>query len=365
MQTFPSSDAGPKTPLAASDMDSEHPVIQMPFSAIIDGRLFEGDGLSLVGARAQGLVSPQLEGELRLVTLVFPFAGFNVTLPVEASLHTASSASGKLALRFTNPTGPHLPQLRHLINSYISGDIGDVGSVLSTSAGNPTGNGSGKPSNFRTTGRLLSGLLKGLLLTATSLALFGFVGSKVYERVFVSHAEGVTLLSKSSTALRAVNSGQLDFVDANAAQGQVAYAVRTVSGDLVSISMPCDCTILPGALTAGATVLAGDTVMSIAAPGAPAQINARISPAAYQAMANGASAEIELQTGATVEAALQPGTVTVPPGAAPEFVSVVLMPQADTDPALIGTPVSVTINTVNTNSAVRFVRDLISQGANL
>ena len=364
MQKLSSLDTGPSDTLLASDFDSEHPVIQMPFNAIIDGRLFEGDGISLVGALAKGLVSPQLEGEHRLVTLVFPFAGFNVTLPVEARLDTASSTSGKLALRFTNPTGAHFIQLRHLLNSYISGDIADVGSVLSTSAGTPRGAEKVKPTNSRTRGRLLSGLLKGLLITVASVALFGFVGSKIYERAFVAHADGVSLISKNNTALRAVSSGQLDFVDPNAAQGQVAYAVRTTSGDLVSISMPCDCVALPGALTTGATVLAGDAVMRVAVADATTQVDASVPLQAYRALVAGATAQVELGNGAVVSAALQPGTVTVPQGSNDDAVQVVLLPQAEIDPSLIGTPVSVTVGTANANPAIAFIRDLVSQGAN-
>ena len=364
MQTLSSLDNGPNNAALSSDFDSEHPVIQMPFNAIIDGRLFEGDGISLVGARAKGLVSPQLEGEHRLVTLVFPFAGFNVTLPVEASLSTASSASGKLALRFTKPTGSHFIQLRHLINSYISGDIADVGSVLSTSAGSPRGAAKIKPTNSRSTARLLSGLLKGLLITAASVALFGFVGSKIYERAFVAHATGVSLISKSSTALRAVSSGQLDFVDPNAAQGQVAYAVRTTSGDLVSISMPCDCVALPGALTAGATVLAGDAVMRVATADAATQVDATIPLEAYRALVAGATAQVQPANGPVISATLQQGTVTVLRDSVEDAVQVVLLPQADIDASLIGTPVSVTVGTANANPTVAFIRDLISRGAN-
>ncbi len=364
MHNLSSLDTAPKNGPAPSDFDSEHPVIHMPFSATIDGRLFEGDGISLVGARAQGLVSPQLEGELRLVTLVFPFSGFNITLPVEASLHTASSASGKLALRFTNPAGPHLPQLRHLLNSFISGDIADVGSVLSTSAGAPGGNSNGKPSSSRTFGRLLSGIAKGLLITAASVALFGFVGSKVYERVFVTHAQGISLVGKSSTALRAINSGQLDFVDPAAAQGQVAYAIRTVSGDLVSVAMPCDCVALPGALTAGATVLAGDTVISVAAPDAETEITTRVNLQAYRALVDGAAAQVELANGETVSATLKAGTVSMPTSSTEDAVQVILVPQAEIDPSLISTPVSVTIATANFAPVTNFVRGLVSQGAN-
>jgi hypothetical protein len=195
------------------------------------------------------------------------------------------------------------------------------------------------------------------------VALFGFVGSKVYERVFVTHAQGVSLVGKSSTALRAINSGQLDFVDPTAAQGQVAYAIRTVSGDLVSVAMPCDCVALPGALTAGATVLAGDTVMSVAAPDAATEITTRVSLPAYRALVDGALARVELASGEVISATLKAGTVSMPTSSTEEAVQVVLLPQTEIDPSLISTPVSVTIATANFAPVTNFVRDLVSQGA--
>ncbi|MET3900450.1 alginate biosynthesis protein Alg44 [Devosia sp. UYZn731] len=358
-----SADSG-KAELSRAHYDGEHPVIDMPFSAIVDGRLFEGDGISLVGARAHGLVPPQLEGERRLVTLLFAFSGFNVALPTEALIETASVASGSLSLRFTKPTGPHLPQLRHLLNSFIAGDINDVRSVLSVSAGPADSKPMAKSSPSRSAAKVLGGLARGLLITAASLALFGYVGSKIYERVFVVHADGISLISKDGTVLRSVSSGQLDFVDPTAAKGQVAYSVRATSGELVSVSMPCDCETLPGSLTAGATVLAGDTVMNVAPVDAQAEVKVRIALNGYRALSQGALAELALSDGTVVQAGLKAAALPTTSSDAQDTLDVVLSPLGTLDPSLIGTPVSVTVETAPFAPAVDYLRGLVLKGFN-
>src|SRR4051794_28774837 len=100
---------------------TQHPVVKIPFSLVIDGRTYAGRGLSLVDAEATGLVTPQMLHEKRLVTLQFAFVGFNVSFNVDAQVTAVSVETGTVAIRFLEPTGPHLPQLRYLMNAYIGG----------------------------------------------------------------------------------------------------------------------------------------------------------------------------------------------------------------------------------------------------
>ncbi|MEY4872556.1 MAG: hypothetical protein RLZZ563_1886, partial [Pseudomonadota bacterium] len=90
---------------------NDHPVVDLPFHALIDGRQLPGRGLSLVAAYVAGQVDPASLGTSRLVRLVFDLDGFQITLLVEASVHAAEDGKGA-ALIFNQPTGPHLPQLR-------------------------------------------------------------------------------------------------------------------------------------------------------------------------------------------------------------------------------------------------------------
>lgn len=332
----------------------EHPVINMPFNAIVDGRLYEGEGISLVGASVRGLVSPQLEGELRLVTLVFPFSGFNVAIPLDAAIETASS-SGAMSLRFTNPSGPHLPQLRHLLNSYISGDIADVKSVLAVSpADKPAAKGGSRPGVAL--GRVLSSLLKGLLITAASAAMFGFVGVKTYERLAVVYPEGISLVGRQNVELRAVTSGQVEFVNQQAGQGDIAYSIRSVSGDSTSVSMPCDCVPLPGVLETGATVLAGDVVMAVAPRDAALQVPVRLTMDGYRALQDGAAADITLPSGQTIAATLDASSVRVSADN-PDVLLASLLPQEPIDTTLIGQPVDISIHRTELGKAWDLIRN--------
>ena len=97
----------------------EHPVIRIPFNVVINGRSFVGNGLSIVGADATGLIDPQLHGRVQVVMLVFNFPGYSISLPVDAAIGAGSPEAGTVSLRFLEPTGPHLPQLRYILNAYV------------------------------------------------------------------------------------------------------------------------------------------------------------------------------------------------------------------------------------------------------
>jgi hypothetical protein len=107
------------------------------------------------------------------------------------------------------------------------------------------------------------------------LVLVGFVGVKLYERLFVLPVTGLSTITLDGMDLRAISPGQLDFVNPAATKGDIAFAIRTTSGEVLAVSMPCDCVVAPGSAEGGATVLAGDTVMTVAPKDAPVVISSR------------------------------------------------------------------------------------------
>ncbi len=111
----------------------EHPVLRIPFTANLDGRTYEGAGLSIVGASVKGLAAPHLGGQMRLATLQFHFEGYVLSLLVSVRIEAASSELGMLSLRFLEPTGAHLPQLRYLLNAYVAGEVVEVDGLLDAS----------------------------------------------------------------------------------------------------------------------------------------------------------------------------------------------------------------------------------------
>ena len=87
---IPSRSASPG--LAAEPaVHGEHPVIRLPFNVVINGRSFQGHALSIVGAEATGLIDPQLHGRVQLVTLVFNFPGYAISLLVLGSIYPTTA----------------------------------------------------------------------------------------------------------------------------------------------------------------------------------------------------------------------------------------------------------------------------------
>lgn len=325
---------------------TEHPVIRMPFHVVINGRSYIGNGLSIVGAEALGLADPHFDGSVQLVTLVFNFPGYAISLPVEAAVGAGTPEAGTVSLRFVEPTGPHLAQLRYLLNAYVGGEVIGVDGIVRAAEKPAPGARTAEPPRPREP--LMHGALQGLrwgLLAGAGLLLVGFVGVKLYERFFVAPVLGLSTLTLQGMNLRAISSGQLDFVNPAAKQGEVAFAIRATSGEVLAVSMPCDCVVAPGHAQSGATVLAGDPVMTVAPAGAPVVVSARVDGNGLRMLAAGATAEIELPDGSAAAAALDrselPALMRGYVEGAPIPVSLVTQSVLPAD--AVGTPVNVRI----------------------
>lgn len=335
---------------------SEHPVIRLPFSVVINGRSFAGNGLSIVGAEATGLIDPQLHGRVQVVTLVFNFPGYSISLPVDAAIGAGSPEAGTVSLRFLEPTGPHLPQLRYILNSYVGGDLVGVDGIIRTADKLPGISAPAAPKPKASIGRGIASGVRWGAFAGLGLLLVGFVGVKLYERLFVAPVTGLSTVSLKGMDLRAISPGQLDFVNPAAVKGDIAFAIRTTSGEVLAVSMPCDCVVAPGSASSGATVLSGDTVMTVAPTGAPVIVSAKVDDHGLRMLAAGGQAEVHFPNGSTIQASLDtaelPGLLrTATDG---EAIAVDLLPVSPIATDLVGMPVDVLIKSDPFAAITRF-----------
>jgi len=326
---------------------AEHPIIRLPFSVLINGRSYAGTGLSMVGAEATGLAEPHLDGKVQMAMLLFNFPGFAVSLPVQAAITAGSPEAGTLSLRFVEPTGPHLPQLRYILNSYLAGDLASVEGSLKVT---DRGQGGHRPADRKrafSLGGFVGGLARWVLVLGIAGTLTGFVGLKVYERFFLVPLPGLSSVALQGMSLRAVSAGQLDFVNVEAKMGEVAFAVRTASGDTLAVTMPCDCVVAPGHAPAGSTVLAGDEIMAVARPDAPTVISTQVDSQALRLLASGVAADVRLPDGTATTARLDQAELpnALRGAANGAAVGVNLVPEAPLDRSLAGTPAELRIKT--------------------
>lgn len=317
--------SAPQAPKSVAPLGAghDHAVVDVPFTALIDGRKFRGVGLSLVSAHVTGVLGGFTPGLPRVVRLVFDFDGFAVTLTVLADVRQV--ADGEIALDFAEPAGAHLPQLRQILNAYIAGDLVALGSVIGIADPKPRVQADGIVAASWTR-HFIQGLGTGVVL----LALVGVVGVTVYQRTFVTEPMLGTVTQRGET-LRATTSGQITFLDTEAAMGQVALTIAAANGNAVDLTMPCDCIANSMGLAMGATVLEGEPVLKLNGVDSTLVVSVAIAPEGAFRLARGDRIEMILPDGTVMAATTQMS------GVGPDL----LLPARPLAPDMLGLPVKV------------------------
>lgn len=264
-----------KDQLAFLPSKTDHPMMDIPFMVGIDGRQYRGMRLSLGMAEIGGLMDPALENATRLMRMVFPFNGFSVTLGVLGQIKHVDREKGLASVTFVDPGGEHLPQLRHVLNSYIAGDLVALGGVIGVGATlpSPAARSAHAAANRKLTFSRLLGTAGMILAT---VLLVGIAGSLIYNRAFTLQIATPGRALQDGMTLGAIAAGQLDYVNLEASEGEVALSIRTTTGTLLSIAMPCTCDATLLGTSVGATVQAGDALMTVSQPDTALVINTQV-----------------------------------------------------------------------------------------
>jgi hypothetical protein len=319
---------------------NEHPLIDIPYVAFVDGRQYSGEGISLVEAHVVGLADPALENQERLVRIAFDFGGFSVSLHPKARILRDSPQ--RLVLRFTEPTGDHLPQLRHILNEYISGDMTSFGTVIRAGA-----QAAPKAGGSRATGTSPLGTIRRILGTvavlALTLLLFAVAATFMAERLLVTRIAAPGQVVIAGETLRAVADGQITYLDPTAPQGEVAFAIATTSGETLSIAMPCDCEALPAGIVEGSTVLAGEPVLTLVEGEQTTAVEASIPMEDLFPLQQAGGAELRLADGRMVFGQLDNARAAAGVAAGDDYVPVRLLPEEPIDATLAGQAVELRI----------------------
>lgn len=238
--------------------DTEHPVLPVPFAVTIGDQKFDGTGLSVTAAfiKVPGPFDPSLMGTKFVTKLQFDFEGFTVALYPEAMV-AGTRKDGEIALQFMDPTGPHLPQLRYILNSYIAGDFVSMGSMLSYTG--PTKPKSRKDAVADDPRRRM----RSLGAAALSVLLILFAANTLITRYTESFEPRPVFIERAGTEMRATAAGQIAYLNPGAQQGEVAFTLNSNSGDVLNFQLPCDCQItLADGVVEGATVLPIDPILT-------------------------------------------------------------------------------------------------------
>lgn len=289
---------------------NDHPVVDLPFTAVIDGRQFRGRGLSLVAAYVAGLLDPAALNATRIARLMFQFDGFAVTLVVDVEVREGEAGSGEAELIFIRPTGPHLPQLRHILNAFIAGDLVGLGQAIGV-AGTAAPKGpklAGVPESRLSPRRVMGGAGVALL----SLALVAVAGTLAYQSLFVTQVPTLGTVVSTGEVMRATTTGQILFMDPGARKGDVVVAIQAASGDVQSLVMPCDCDVVATGVGEGSTVLIGEPVLQLASASDERLVEVVLPPEMLFGLSNADRIQLTFRSGATTLATVEPSRLTGP-----------------------------------------------------
>lgn len=314
---------------------NDHPVVDMPFTAMIDGRRFRGRGLSLVAAYVAGLMDPAALNAVRIARLAFQFDGFAVSLDADVEVRESSAGSGEIELIFIRPTGPHLPQLRHILNSFIAGDLVGLGRAIGV-AGTAAPKIATIAESRLSPRRVAGGVGVGLL----SLALLAVAGTLIYQRMFVTLVPSLGTVISTGEVLRSTSTGQILFLDLAARKDEVVVAIQTPSGEVQSLVMPCDCVVTSNGLREGSTILIGEPLLQLVSDADQRLVSINLPPAMLFDLAGANGVELTFPDGETTTARIEPSGLA---GPGSDAVPTLLRPDAALSPQRTGQPVEVRV----------------------
>lgn len=286
--------------------DGEHPILPVPFTLTLGETRLQGSALSVAQAFVMiaGALDPRWEHHRAPARLQFDFDGFSIQVTADVMI-VGSRRPGEMTLQFVDPLGAHLPQLRHILNSYISGDLVTLGGFLSYTG--PTRPKSAKPaegSAFRRRLRSLSVAMLSLMLIVSAAVL-------MLNRAAVSHELRPVFISLDGREMRATAAGQVSYLNPDARQGEVVFSINSNAGDVLNFQLPCDCRVeVVDGIYQGATVLPIDAILSIFDENAGVRVQTQISIEGLTRVMSGATAYLDINGGRSVPVRVQTSLAT-------------------------------------------------------
>lgn len=296
--------------------ESEHPAVSLPFSLYVYGQKFVGKKISVTTIQLHARDEIFLiKGTRHAVRLQFEFQNFSLSIYPEVVV--AGENKNELVLKFADPTGDHVAQLRFVLNSFIAGDFVTLGSVMSYSG--PTKPKEDKPvveqkwtERYRSIG---TAILSGALALTAATAL--------YVRYTTGHELHPVLIEYAGQPMQATTAGQVSYLNPEATKGEVLFSVNANSGDVLNFQMPCDCkAVINQGISEGSTVLPTDVISTILVNNLELSVQALMSveglaramkgDRVYMDLTDGRSIPVDVMAGKAANNAAMSGELFVP-----------------------------------------------------
>lgn len=296
--------------------ESEHPAVSLPYSLKVCGQQFTGSRISMTTIHVMTRDEIFLiKGSKHAARIQFDFKNFSVSIYPEVVV--VGEYGDELILKFADPTGDHVAQLRFVLNSFIAGDFVTLGAVMAYSG--PT-----KPKEEKkAVEQDWKQRYRSMAIAALSGCLAIWAVSALYVRYTTGHEMHPVLIEQAGQPMQATTAGQVSYLNPDAGKGDVLFSVNSNSGDVLNFKMPCDCeVVLAQGVSEGVTVLPTDVILTILVNSVDLNIQALMSveglaramkgDRVYLDMADGRSIPVQVIAGKSANTAAMRGQLFVP-----------------------------------------------------
>jgi alginate biosynthesis protein Alg44 len=292
-------------------------------------------------------------GRVLDLTLVFPFSGYELTLPINAEVRYIAEDHSRIGLRFVDVSPRQHNLLRFVLDAYLAGEVVDAGDILDVVSRRNEGKSREVPqrpepqglvAKLTHHGRSVAGYVG---IGAATLLLLGFIGMGIFERMYLVPAQSA-LITADLVTVPAPSNGQLTFVAAKneVKAGEPLLTIQAPQGNSVVIDSPCNCIVQTRYSRASNFVREGAPVLTLREKTSAPYITASVPHDQVLKFYRGASAIIEYADGQRVkEAQIEQLPSFVDETAASGRFYVKLSPGRELETSMIGQPVSVVFDT--------------------
>ena len=264
-----------------TEVHRQHVRLKIPIGIEIDGVRHVVDDWSIGGFGMEAERFAHKVGERFPTRLIFPFEDYEVTIETECETIYNEPEPRRVGCRFVSLSQGQLDLFRHIVDTYLSGELIDAGRLLKL-----VSNGYGTRvarENFKSQlnadpesnwQRVLRGGTIGLVATA-SLGLLGLLYLGLEQRFFGNQLH-TAVIEAPLFKIRAPISGLVAPVENRPLirAGMDIATIRGADGQNVPIASPCECVILDWLVGTGQIARFGEVIAILAAGDQPLMVRA-------------------------------------------------------------------------------------------
>jgi mannuronan synthase len=243
-------------------------------------------------------------GGQETMTLSFPLSDYALGIKVDAEVRYIDQANKRAGLKFVNLNRRQTDVLRFMIDAYLSGEIVNAQDIIEISARRNEAKERTIPAAAQPAtvgGRVRRSLGRTVRFGAAGLAglvLVGFIGTGVYERLYVVAAQSA-IVTTDLVTVPAPLGGSVAFLaqGGSVKRGEPVAAVETLDGKSSILASPCDCDVQVRFTSLGDFVTPGLPIISLRRQESKPYVAAFVPREQIMRIYDGATARVVLTDG--------------------------------------------------------------------